>query len=833
MMYFSLILLYLQQRNKYRIMKKSTLLLLTVILLSSFTAMANNHSLIGAFGEKVVARGSLQGKVLDAISGNPLAGATIYLHEAKTGAVAAADGSFKTADVPAGKYLVEISFMGYASYLEVIDLSTAVKSDFKLKYTVVENEGVTVTGVASAIKVKQSAQPVSVIKKTDLLKSSSTNIIDALTRLVPGVSALSTGPAISKPIIRGLGYNRVITIHDGIRQEGQQWGDEHGIEIDEYSIQKVEVLKGPASLLYGSDGMGGAVHLITNIPVEQGTIKGNINGQFIDNNGMMGANANMAGNLKNGFNFNVYGTLKSARDYQNNYDGSVLNSRFKEQNFGGYMGINKSWGYSHLLISSFNQKVGVVEGERDAVTGQFLLYAGTPEERVAGTDDLKSRTMFTPYQGITHFKIASDNNIAIGTGRLAVNLGYQRNQRKEFADQLDDQLPGLYFDLKTINYNVQYQFAEKNGWRTAIGVNGMYQQNRNLAEEVLIPEYNQTDAGVFVYTRKTFNGNFTLSGGLRGDYRSLNSFGFTDENGEEKFTQFNKTFGNFSGSFGMSYNASEAVTVKANISRGYRAPSVSELGSNGTHEGTNRYEYGDRTLKTETSFQLDAGLEINTEHVGFLVNAFYNNISNYIFYSKLASRTGGDSLVNVDGEDLAAFKFKQSGAILYGFEAKIDFHPHPLDWLHFSNSFSMVAGKFTESFEGVNRLPFMPPARLLTELRGDFNKSGKQLFRNSYLKLEMDNMFAQNRVFTAYNTETVTAAYTLLNIGTGADITSKGKTIVSVYLGLNNITDVAYQNHLSRLKYAAENVATGRQGVFNMGRNISLKINVPLEWKLR
>ena len=273
MMYFSLILLYLQQRNKYRIMKKSTLLLLTVILLSSFTAMANNHSLIGAFGEKVVARGSLQGKVLDAISGNPLAGATIYLHEAKTGAVAAADGSFKTADVPAGKYLVEISFMGYASYLEVMDLSTAVKSDFKLKYTVVENEGVTVTGVASAIKVKQSAQPVSVIKKTDLLKSSSTNIIDALTRLVPGVSALSTGPAISKPIIRGLGYNRVITIHDGIRQEGQQWGDEHGIEIDEYSIQKVEVLKGPASLLYGSDGMGGAVHLITNIPVEQGTIK--------------------------------------------------------------------------------------------------------------------------------------------------------------------------------------------------------------------------------------------------------------------------------------------------------------------------------------------------------------------------------------------------------------------------------------------------------------------------------------------------------------------------------------------------------------------------------
>ncbi|TXT33714.1 MAG: iron complex outermembrane recepter protein [Chitinophagaceae bacterium] len=811
-------------------MKRVVCFLGLMLCITAFGKVANASGV--DFAEIKMAKGNLEGKVVDASTGKPLVGAAIYLHEAKTGTISGADGNYKSAAVPLGKYLVEVSYVGYASFLEVIDITKNEQRNFSLKLAVVENEGVTVTGVASATKIKQSAQPVSIVKKTDLLKTSSTNIIDALARLVPGVSSLSTGPAISKPIIRGLGYNRVITIHDGIRQEGQQWGDEHGIEVDEYSIQKVEVLKGPASLLYGSDGMGGAVHLITNSPIEQGMIRGNINSQLIDNNGLIGANANLAGHLASGFNWNVYGSIKSAKDYQNKYDGSVLNSRFNERNFGGYLGINKSWGYSHLLVSSFNQNIGVVEGERDNATGKFLAFAGSPVERIATNSDLNSRDVLAPNQGVRHFKIALDNSISVGTGRLAVNIGYQRNHRKEYGDPLQPKVPGLHFDLQTINYNIQYQFAELNGWRTAMGVNGMYQQNRNLAEEVLIPAYNQMDAGVFVYTRKTFNNNFTLSGGLRGDYRKLNSYAANDENGNPKFVDFNKSFGNFSGSIGMSYNASEALTFKANISRGYRAPSVSELASNGTHEGTNRYEYGDQQLKTETSLQLDAGLELNTEHVSFMLNAFYNNIHNYIFYSKLESKLGGDSLVNVGGEDLMAFKFKQSSASLYGFEAKIDLHPHPLDWLHISNSFSMVAGRFNESFEGTNKLPFIPPARLLTELRGDFKKAGNQL-NNLYVKVEIDNMFTQNRVFTAFNTESVTPGYTLLNIGTGADLLSKGKTFCSIYFSLNNLADVAYQNHLSRIKYAAENTVTGRQGVFNMGRNFSVKLNVPLSWRVR
>ncbi|MEI6264650.1 MAG: TonB-dependent receptor [Sphingobacteriia bacterium] len=799
------------------------------ILLFSIQIDAKTFTAIDKSDVAPLDKGVLKGNVLDAVTGKPLLGASVFLHEAKLGVVTAVDGSYTTPQVPAGKYLVEVSFMGYKSFLETIEIGANTNRVFKLAIAVVENEAVTVTGVASAMRVKQSAQPVSIVKKGDLLATTSTNIIDALSRIVPGVAALSTGPAISKPIIRGLGYNRIITINDGVRQEGQQWGDEHGIEIDESSVQKIEVLKGPASLLYGSDGMGGVINIISNAPVTQGTIKGNLNAGFLDNNGLISTNANLAGHLNNGFNWNVYGSAKSAKDYQNKFDGRVLNSRFNEQNFGGYVGVNRSWGYSHLMVSNFNQSLGLIEGERDASTGNFLLFAGTPLEKIANNADLNSRDILVPGQKINHFKIASDNNFAIGANRLILNIGYQRNQRKELGDPFEPTKPGLYFDLQTVNYNVQFHLQEKNGWKTAVGVNGMFQQNKNRGEEVLIPEYQQFDAGAFVYTRKTFNNNLTISGGLRGDFRSLQSKRYVDA-GILKFNSFNKNFGNFSGSVGLSYNASEALTIKANLSRGYRAPSVSELSSNGTHEGTNRYEYGDQNLKTETSLQFDAGIELNTQHVSFMFNAFYNNINNYIFYSKLSNKAGGDSLVNVDGQDIMAFKFKQSGAALYGFETKLDIHPHPLDWLHFSNTFSMVAGKFNESFEGVNRLPFIPPARLLTELRGDFKKAGNTL-RNAYVKVEMDNVSTQNRVFTAYDTETATEGYTLLNFAVGTDFVQKGKTIFSLHLALNNFTDVAYQNHLSRLKYAGENLVTGRTGVFNMGRNLSVKLNVPLDFR--
>jgi iron complex outermembrane receptor protein len=777
-----------------------------------------------------ITKSTISGKITNKLNGHALAGASIIIHEAKTGCVSDDAGFFVSSEVPSGKYLVEISFQGFATIIENIEIYGKTVRNFEMSETVVEHEEVTVTGVASATKTKLSSQPISILKRSDLFQSSSSNIIDAISKIVPGVASLGTGPAISKPVIRGLGYNRVVTVHDGVRQEGQQWGDEHGIEVDEYSIQKVELLKGPASLFYGSDAMAGVVHLITNVPVQRGTISGNIMGTFNGNNGLYGTNANIAGHLKNGFNWNAYATYKNAGDYQNAYDGKVFNSRFNERNFGGYIGINKSWGYSHIIVSNFNQHIGVIEGSRDTVTGQFLVYPETPLSHIASSDELNSRILFTPYQQVTHFKIASDNNFVVPGGRMTVNLGYQENRRREFGDALMPQVPGLYFDLKTISYNLQYHLAEKNGWINSIGLTGMYQQNRNLAEEVLIPAYHLFDIGAFFYTKKTFD-KLTVSGGVRADIRSLQGFKYI-ENGATRFDDFKKTFSNLSGSIGLSYSASESLTWKLNVARSYRAPSVSELASNGAHEGTNRFEYGEQNLKSETAFQIDAGFEYNEDHISFAISTFYNNIQNYIFYSKLESVLGGDSLVQQSGSDLTAFKFRQAIASLYGFEAKLDIHPHPLDWLHFENNFSLVAAHFNQDFEGTNKLPFVPSPRLLSVLRANFNKQQKYL-RNSYLKLELDNVSAQNRVFTAYNTETATPGYTLLNFGVGSDFIHDGKTVFSVYIGINNITDVSYQSHLSRLKYTDINPVTGRMGVFNMGRNFSIKLNMPLSFKTK
>ena len=501
-----------------------------------------------------------------------------------------------------------------------------------------------------------------------------------------------------------------------------------------------------------------------------------------------------------------------------------------QKNFGGYAGYNGGWGYSHLLVSSFNLKTGLVEGERDD-EGYFVKSTTGGNIVRATDDDFKSTVPLIPYQHIRHFKIATDNSFKLGKNRLTLNVGYQQNQREEFGNPDDVNVRALFFDLKTITYTAQVHLQEMNGWKTSIGVNGMRQQNTNKGVKQLIPDYNLFDIGGYVYTQKTID-KITLSGGARYDTRNIDVKNLLDGT-DIKGAAFKKTFSNFSGSVGMAAELTKQLNFKLNIARGFRAPSIPELASNGAHEGTIRYEYGDNNLKSETSIQLDAGLEFNTQHVSVNLSTFYNSFDNFIFYKKLQTASGADSTLNVDGADLSAFKFDQRKAVLSGVEATVDIHPHPLDWLHFENTFSYTQGKFSEAIESSKNLPFIPAARLISELRCNFTKLTKSV-TNFYAKVELDNTFAQNKIFTAYNTETATPSYSLLNAGIGADfVSAKGITLFTLHFSGSNLTDVAFQNHLSRLKYAAENLVTGRTGVFNMGRNFSIKLTIPLTVKLK
>jgi iron complex outermembrane receptor protein len=782
----------------------------------------------------------LTGRVVDAANGEGLPGANIIFDDLKQGTAAGPDGAFSFNNLPRGRFTVQVRSLGYNTVTQTVDTGAGQPLEFKLTVAATEIGQVVVTGVSQATQLRRSPVPTAVVDRTRLNQTSGSNLVDAIAH-TPGVAQITTGAAISKPVVRGLGYNRVITLNNGARQEGQQWGDEHGIEIDEFSVDRAEIIKGPGSLLYGSDAMAGVINFVAPDPIAEGRIKGTATANYQTNNHLQAYSFENAGNL-NGFNWLARGTRKVAGDYQNRYDGRVYNSGFNEWDANGYVGLNKSWGYSHLTFSSFNQRLGLTEGARDSQTGRFLKDApdatGTDTEAVPVTDgDLRGYGLSVPQQQINHLRIGTDNSFVLGAngGRLGLQVSYQQNLRREYGNVLDPAETSLYFQLRTVDYSLRYFLPERNGWNLTVGTSGLHQQNRNLGVEFLIPAYRTNEAGVFGVAKKSF-GALDLSGGLRYDVRQIsadklmldgNERPSQDPAADMKFPGFISTFRNYSGSLGAAYSLSEKLTVKANLSRGFRAPNIAELGSNGQHEGTIRYEIGNDNLAAETSLQVDAGVSYVSDHVRFGVDAFTNSISNYIFTRRLLAAGGADSL----RDGTLAYKYDQGQARLYGGEVSLDFHPHPLDWLHFENSFSMVRARQLNVEAAQQYLPFIPADRLQSELRANFRRSGKRI-TNPYARMQLERTFAQDRFYSAFGTETATPGYTLINAGVGTDVASaQGRTLFSLYLTANNLFDVGYQSHLSRLKYADYNVANGRTGVFNQGRNVSVRLVVPLSFK--
>jgi iron complex outermembrane recepter protein len=798
-------------------------------ILFLFVVILNIHAeLMG------VSQTNLQGKITDK-TGEPIIGASIYFPELKAGAITNTEGIYRIENLPKRTMVMQVSSVGYKMIVENINLAVTTQKDFVLEESVTEINEVAVTGQAVASQMSKTPTPISVVTLTELQQQASTNIIDALSSQ-PGVSQITTGSGISKPVIRGLGYNRVVVVNDGVRQEGQQWGDEHGIEIDENDVNKVEILKGPASLLYGSDAMAGVISFFSAPILPQGKMEFNALANYQTNNGLMAYSLNFAGHKKT-FVWDIRYSNKQAHAYQNKYDGYVFNSGFSENAVSGLLGISNWWGYSHLTFSTYHLTPGIVEGNRSPVTGQFTnpvaLNDSTEGEAVATQNDFTSYHHAIPFQQVDHYKVVWNNNILIGEGSLKANIGYQQNRRQEFADVLNPNGYGLYFQLHTINYNFIYQLPEIKGFNFSTGINGMYQSSLNKGTEFLVPEYRLFDVGAFIVGKKSF-GKLDISGGIRVDNRAetgdalyLNATGnkttLSDPTASQRFSAFSGNFGGISGSIGASLQLTENWISKLNLSHGFRAPNISELASNGVHEGTIRYEIGNPGLKSENSLQLDYELGYNTDHVNAKLNLFANNISGYIYSHKIAGVNGGDSIQG----GLPAYQFDSGNAQLMGGEFYIDIHPHPLDCLHFENSFSYVHAELKNQPDSTRYLPFTPAPKWISTIRFDFDHTGKWL-KNTYFSMGIEHDFKQTNIYSAYNTETTTNAYTLINAGMGTEVIWKKHTLFSVFVNGTNLADVAYQSHLSRLKYAPENVVTGRMGVFNMGRNISFKLVVPV-----
>ena len=786
--------------------------------------------LLAFAAQQIAAQISIKGKITDQQTNEAIAGVSVYLSNLKLGAATDASGNYSLTNINPGTYLFEVSMMGYKKQVMRIALSRDTLLNFRLQQSVSELNEVVVTAVTNSTELRLSPIIIKPIDVALLNQNSSTNLIDAL-KNVPGVSQITTGAGISKPTIRGLGYNRVISLYNGIRQEGQQWGDEHGIEIDEYAIDRIEIVKGPGSLMYGSDGIAGVLHFISPKAPPVGEVNTQLISNYQSNNNLIGYSLSNAGN-KNGFQWLGRFSNKYAGNYQNRYDGKVYNSGFKEYSGSLFLGVNKKWGYSHLNLSTFNTTLNMVEGERDSL-GNFVYATPEGDEVSATTQDLKGYSVGFPHQRVNHIRVISNSYFILRKGTLHLDLGYQNNKRKEYGDVAEPDVIDLFFDLNTFNYSLRYNLAEMRGWETSVGVSGMQQSNTNLGIEFLIPEYNLFDVGAFVFTQKSF-GKLVLAGGLRVDNRHLqtdalilDSLGaptdIADSTTFQKFEAHNQNYGSYSGSIGLTYQLDQKSTIKFNVSRGFRAPNIAELTSNGHHEGSLRYEYGTIDLTPEYSHQIDLAYFLNADHVTFEFTPFVNFISNYIFTEKLTSTLGGDSIPDPT-EPLSAFKFTQGNATLLGGEIYFDWHPHPWDWLHIENSFSYVQATQNNQPDSTRYLPFIPAAHYRGELRAQFKNWGRS-FTNVYIKFGVDYFFAQNKFFSAFQTETATPAYTLLNAGIGGNIKGLGRSdFMSIFLSAENLADVGYQSHLSRLKYAPENPLTGRNGVFNMGRNISLKV---------
>lgn len=764
-------------------------------------------------------------------------------------------GVYQFENLPLGNYDLVFSGIGYQSKKANVKL-TNEPMELNIDLLVSESNlnDVVITGVNRATQLRKSPVPIAVLSKKTMDQNVNTNLIEAIVKGVPGVTAVTTGPNVSKPFIRGLGYNRVLTLYDGLRQEGQQWGDEHGIEVDEYGITRAEVVKGPASLTYGSDALAGVINMIPYSPnFEEGKLKGDFVTNYQSNNGMIGASLGLA-YIKNDWKYTIRATGKTAHNYYNKIDGSVYGTAFREYNLSAMARVDKKWGFSKTAITYYDNLMEIPDGSRDSVsrkfTRQILDFGDDIKNRpIVPENELNSYSINPLHQHIQHYRLYNTSQFKFGNSDLNVLIGAQQSVRREYNHPTVAKQAGLYVVLNTLNYDLKYNLPDFAGVESTIGVNGMLQGNRSKdATDFPIPDYDLFDVGAFYFAKKSM-GKVDVSGGIRLDRRNIqwNDFyvgtnqqtGFGEQVDESypganfQFPSFKKNYYGLSGSLGLTYNISEKLLIKANIARGYRAPNITEIGSNGLDPGAHIVYLGNRGFKPEFNLQEDLGIIAYLKDVELSLELFNNDIENYIYQSRLTD-ANGNPVVIVPGN--LTYQYQQSKARLYGAEISVNLHPSQVKWLNVNNSLAYVVGLnkneqlLTQHGREAKYLPFIPPLQIRSEIKATAQKP-IGIFDKPYLKLDGAFYADQNKFYALDNTETFTAGYSLFNAGIGSTLKSKkGKTLFDVFVQVDNIFNKSYQSNLNRLKYFEYYNASsdGKLGIYNMGRNMSFKIIVPL-----
>jgi iron complex outermembrane receptor protein len=722
------------------------------------------------------AQNKITGKITDE-NNLPLTGATIYITDLNKGTIASSDGKYEFTNLPNGKVRIQFSFLGYLNVIETIELNGfAVELNIKLKSTTIESGEVVITGFYNSTQ-HDNAVKIDVLKLNLQTTKSSSNFSEVLTR-VPGVDMISKGGGVSKPVIRGLSMNDILVLNNGVRFENYQYSSHHPLGIDEFGIDNVEIIKGPASLLYGSDAIGGVVNLIKEKPALVNTISGDYNLQLFSNSLGMTNNLGIKAASKK-----IFGGLrigeKTNSDYLQGGGAFVPNSRFNEFSLKANTGYTDKIGTFNFFYDYNNQKLGLVEDE--AITE--VIQRGRKNE--------------IWYQEFSTHLLSSQNKLYFGKFKLDINTAYQNTELIHFGEE---DIFEIQMRLATLTYETVLHLPSKENSEFVIGFQGFNQSNKNIKnrETFLLPDAKTNNYSAFGLLQYTFFKKLKLQSGLRYDDKSVStqSIGLPEE--PEKYRPaLNKKFGSFSGSLGATFNYSEYVLFRANFAAAFRTPNLAELTSNGPHEL--RFEIGDPDLVPENSYETDLNFHYHIDNFLFDIAGFYNIINNYIFISPNGEETAS-------GMDI--YKYQQANSVLAGGEASFHFHPKSMKWLSFEPTFSIVIGKQKNGIY----LPFIPAHKLQFELRAEKEKI---IFINkAYISVFTNTAFKQNYPATE---ETSTRGYTLLDLSVGGNFKIENQ-MISFSLSGNNLFDKKYIDHLSTLKEV---------GLYNPGRNIILSLKIP------
>jgi len=716
------------------------------------------------------------GKITDE-QNQPLAGANILWVELNKGTVSDQNGNYRFTNIPKGKVTLRYSFLGYANHIESVQITgDSIRKDITMKLSPIQSEEVVVSGGyvtsqhANAVKIE-----VLKLKSHDAIVSP--NFMDMLSR-VAGVDMISKGSGVSKPVIRGLGMDNILVLNNGSRYENYQYSNHHPLGIDEFGIEQVEVIKGPASLLYGSDAMGGVLNFIREKPAPAKTWQGDYTAQFFSNSWGFQNNFGIKASGDKFFGGMRFGQ-KSHADYMQGGGLYAPNTRFNEMSAKLFGGCIHSKGINKIFYEYSRHKIGLAEDE--AI------------EQI----DQRGRLPEIFYQQFnTHFA-QSQNKWYLGDFKLELNGSFQNTELIHFAEK---QVREIDMQLSTFQYETKLTLPSGEKSEYLIGIQGYTQLNKNIhdAEVILLPNAQTFNHSVFGLIKYTIAHRFIPQMGIRYDYKDLSTVSVGILSDSLYRPSVNKNYQSINGSAGFTYKILEDVLFRMNVASAFRTPNIAELTSYGQHEL--RFEVGNAQLKPQKSLEYDVSVHIHKENITFDIAGFFNDVNHYIYIQPLGDTTASG---------IYKYQYMQNDASLYGGETGLHFHPKSHSWLHLETMYSMVYG-YKKNGE---ILPNIPAHKWSNDIR--FMKGKCWLFNDAFVGTTVNYRFKQNRFATD---ETPTSDYWLIDLNLGGNVFI-AKQLLNIAFGVNNLFDKKYIDHLSTLKEV---------GLLNPGRNIYLSLSLNL-----